>query len=297
MAAPKIQYDPEFTERVIRTTGPNANKRLAEVMPSLIRHLHDFAREVNLTVDEWMAGVLLVNEAGRMSDEKRNEGQLVCDVLGLESLVDEITSKLLSTSHAVDTPSAILGPFYRDDPPELKNDQSIVFHIPKGCSWEKQAEEEYTYMWGKVISAKTGKPIKGAIVDVWHTAPNGLYEQQDPEQQEYNFRGRFRTDEQGRYSFYCLRPVSYPVPHDGPAGKILELLDRQPFRPAHTHMFIRAEGHKSLVTQVFDGRDPHIEDDAVFAVKDELIVDFKPVEGRKEKFHLEYDITLGGKDN
>ena len=234
-----------------------------------------------------------INEAGRRSNDQRNEGQLVCDVLGLESLVDEITSKLLSSSHAQDTPSAILGPFYRANAPFLANGSSIV-HVPAGASWAKQAEAELTLVRGRVVSAATGRPIAGAVVDVWHTAPNGKYEQQDAEQQDMNLRGRFAADADGRYSFLCLRPVPYPIPFDGPAGDILALLDRHHFRPGHIHFIVRAPGYRTLTTQVFDRRDAYLNDDAVFAVKRDLLVDFEPVHdpGKSERFRLLYDFKL-----
>jgi catechol 1,2-dioxygenase len=126
------------------------------------------------------------------------------------------------------------------------------------------------------VRSSTGEPIEGAEVDVWHTAPNGLYEQQDPDQPDYNLRGRFMTDAQGRYSFYCLRPTSYPIPFDGPAGKLLQLMDRHPYRPAHIHLIVSAPGYRQLTTQIFDRSDKYVNDDSVFAVKVELVVDFLP---------------------
>lgn len=184
-----------------------------------------FAENSHLTL-------LQLNEAGRMSDSKRNEGQLVCDVLGLESLVDEITYKLATTASSEPTATAILGPFYRHDAPQLPMGASIVNGLDN-------TEGDRTWMHGSVSDFKTGKPIEGAVVDVWHTAPNGLYEQQDPDQPEMNLRGRFTTGPDGKYSFYCLRPVPYPIPFDGPAGKILKALDRHPYRPAHIHFLVR----------------------------------------------------------
>jgi catechol 1,2-dioxygenase len=172
-----------------------------------------------------------MNEAGRMSDSKRNEGQLLCDVLGLESLVDEITYKLASTAADEPTATAILGPFYRHDAPKLDMGASIVSGI--------EGEGDRTWMHGTVTDYRTGEPIEGAVVDVWHTAPNGLYEQQDPDQPEMNLRGRFTTGKDGKYDFYCLRPVPYPIPFDGPAGKVLQALDRHPYRPAHIHFLVR----------------------------------------------------------
>lgn len=171
-----------------------------------------------------------MNEAGRMSDAKRNEGQLLCDVLGLESLVDEITYKLATDAADEPTATAILGPFYRHDAPKMEMGSCIVHGI--------EESGDRTWMHGTVTDFKTGTPIEGAVIDVWHTAPNGLYEQQDPDQPDMNLRGRFTTGKDGKYDFYCLRPVPYPIPFDGPAGKILTALDRHPYRPAHIHFLV-----------------------------------------------------------
>ncbi|KAJ4406397.1 hypothetical protein N0V91_004606 [Didymella pomorum] len=279
------KFNPNFTQQVLAATGQNVNPRVKQLTHSLIKHLHDFARENELTVDEWMTGVELMNEAGRMSDSKRNEGQLLCDVLGLESLVDEITYKLATDAVDEPTATAILGPFYRHDAPKLEMGSNIV--------QDKQEEGDRTWMHGTVTDFKTGKPIEGAVIDVWHTAPNGLYEQQDPDQPEMNLRGTFTTGKDGKYNFYCLRPVPYPIPFDGPAGKILQALDRHPYRPAHIHFLLRAAGHKPIVTQIFDRSSKYVEDDAVFAVKDSLLVDFKPFKGDPNaEFELPYDFKM-----
>lgn len=239
------RFDPNFTQHVIDATGPKCTPRMRQLMSGLIRHIHDFARENELTVEEWMAGVNMINEAGKMSDEKRNEGQLMCDVIGLESyvarsklaqtqlmyarLVDEITFKLAAETTDSATASAILGPFFRHDAPILENDSNIVDHVPDG---------ELTYMHGEVTDLVTGKPVAGAWIDIWQASTNGLYEQQDPDQREHNLRGKFKTDENGHYSLYCLKPTPYPVPNDGPAGRLLDLLDRHPYRPAHIHVIV-----------------------------------------------------------
>ncbi|KAI0200495.1 Intradiol ring-cleavage dioxygenase [Astrocystis sublimbata] len=290
------KYDPNFTDNVIAATGRNANPRLAQAMPALLRHLHDFAREIDLTVAEWLACVDMINEAGRMSTDKRNETQLICDILGLESLVDEITSKLLlreSGKANAPTPSAILGPFYRADAPILANGSSIVSPKTQDTPWYKEAEPLLAHISGQVVSASTQKPIRDAVVDVWLAGPNGLYEQQDPTQPDMNLRGRFRTDEEGRYEMYALRPTAYPIPFDGPAGRLLTMLDRHPYRPAHIHFIVTASDHGTLVTQVFDSDDKYTTDDAVFAVKKELLVEFKERKGDdKAKWELTYDFAL-----
>ncbi|KAN0104558.1 aromatic compound dioxygenase [Hyaloscypha variabilis] len=278
------RFDPTFTQHVIEAMGPKTTPRMRQVMSSLIKHIHDFARENELTVDEWMAGVEMINWAGKMSDDKRNEGQLMCDVIGLESLVDEITFNRAAEATDAATASAILGPFFRHDAPVLENESTIVHGVDDG---------EITYMHGKVLDSVTKKPVAGAWIDVWQASTNGLYEQQDKDQVEHNLRGKFKTDDNGHYGFYCLRPTPYPIPFDGPAGKLLQLLDRHPYRPAHIHLIVQRDGYKPVTTQIFDRKGPYLEDDSVFAVKDSLLVDFTPLKGNsKATLELEYPIHL-----
>ncbi|OAA50498.1 catechol dioxygenase [Metarhizium rileyi] len=255
-----------FTQNVIDAMGPKTDPRLREVMTGLIRHIHDFAREVRLTTDEWMAGVEMINQAGRMSDDKRNEGQLLCDVIGLESLVDDITFAAAANSTTGLTASAILGPFWRQDTPHRDNGSSVTFDTPP--------DGEVVYMHGQVTDVETGEPLQNAS-------------------REHNLRGIFHTDDQGKYSFYCLRPTPYPVPQDGPAGKLLGMMDRPVFRPAHIHLMVQHKGHKSLTTQIFDKDCKYLGNDSVFAVKDELSVEFVPRKGDPlAPLELCYDIRL-----
>jgi catechol 1,2-dioxygenase len=176
-----------------------------------------------------------------MSDATRNEGQLLCDILGLESLVDSITFEAAeeaeTTPNTQATSSAILGPFWRANAPILPMDSSIVKSVSEGA--------DHAYLHGRILSATTGKPIENAELDIWETNENGLYEQQDDNQPDMNLRGRFLTDKEGRFGIYCLRPTSYPIPYDGPAGRLLQLLDRHPMRPAHIH-FIVSRNHLPL---------------------------------------------------
>ncbi|KAI8711644.1 hypothetical protein NCS52_01428500 [Fusarium sp. LHS14.1] len=275
-----------FTQQVIDSFGPKADPRLREVMSSFVQHMHDFARETQLTVDEWMTAVKMINWAGQMSNEKRNEGQLMCDVIGLESLVDDITHRAAAKDSASGTATAILGPFWRADTPIRENGTTITFDTPE--------DGIVAYLYGTVTSASTGAPIPNASVEVWQASTNGLYEQQDDKQQEHNLRGKFITDSQGRFSFYCLRPTPYPVPDDGPAGKLLQLLDRHVYRPAHLHFMVIAEGYKSVVTQIFDSDSGYLDNDSVFAVKDGLTVDFVPRKGDPQaNWELEYNMSLG----
>jgi len=277
---------PEFTKEVINSMGPSTDPRLREIMTSLIGHLHDFARDVRLTSDEWLAGVNMINWAGQMSNDKRNEGQLICDILGMESLVDDITYTAATKASSNLTASAILGPFYREDHPVLKNGSTISFDTPK--------DAQMAYMHGRVTDAASGEPLANAEIDVWQASTNGLYEQQDPDQKDLNLRGKFITDEEGRYALYCLRPTAYPLPEDGPAAQMLRAMDRHFYRPAHIHFLVRVPGYKQLVTQIFDKDCKYLENDTVFAVKPELAVEFKPRKGDPEaEWDLEYDIKLG----
>ncbi|KAK7746498.1 hypothetical protein SLS53_002457 [Cytospora paraplurivora] len=255
-ATKKPQYDPNFTDSVIAATGPKASPRIRQVISSLIRHVHDFARENDITVAEWMQGVEFLNRSGQMSDAKRNETQLLSDVIGLESLVDEITNKLVVGQDYETTKTAILGPFYRKDTPPTENDASIIKNLP--------ADGQVTYMHGTVSDAETGRPLEGITVEIWQCSTNGLYEQQDPEQEEFNLRGKFTTDKNGYYGLYCLKP----------AGK--------------------GDEYAPLVTQIFDRKTEYLENDSVFAVKDGLVVDFKELKDNpKAKLELVYDIKLG----
>ncbi|KAK6950439.1 hypothetical protein Daesc_008767 [Daldinia eschscholtzii] len=287
--AAKTKYDPEFTDRVIAATGPKAHPRLKEIMPSLLRHLHGFARDVDLTIAELMIGIEMINEAGRMSTDKRNETGMLCDILGLETLADEISSKLLfdSGSFEAATPSTVLGPFYRPNAPLIPYGGSIIYAAP---------DSPLVPPSGEMVDAPVGEGgerFDGEAGRRRRADANGLYEQQDVAQPDMNLRGRLQTDETGRYAVYCVRPSAYGIPPDGPSGRLLELLDRHPYRPAHIHFVVTAPGFRALTTQVFDREDEHILDDTVFAVKDELLVSFEPREGDdKARWTVEYDFAL-----
>ncbi|OAL43418.1 catechol dioxygenase [Pyrenochaeta sp. DS3sAY3a] len=261
-------FDPTFTQNVIDAMGPKTTPRMRQVMTCLIKHIHDFAREIELTTDEWMEGVQMMNWAGQMSNDRRNEGQLVCDVIGLESLVDEITYKKAAAAKDVATQSAILGPFFRTDDPVRAKGSTISFNTPK--------DAETVYMYGQVFDANTKRPLQNVSINVWQASTNGLYQQQDDEQVDRNLRGIYKSDGNGEYALRCIKPTPYPVPSDGPAGKLLDLLDRHHYRPAHIHVIALAEGYKPLTTQIFDSASKYLDDDSVFAVKNSNVVDFLP---------------------
>jgi len=218
----KATLNDPFTNNVINAMSPETPERTRVVLTSLIRHLHSFARDVQLVSPELMIGVNTLNRAGQMSDDKRNEGILVSGVLGLEALVDQITQKSMSkmTVGALNpaTLSCILGPFFREDAPKYENGSDIV---------QKHGQDDpTTFMDGRIYDL-AGNSIEGAEIDLWHSNLDGLYEQQDPDQPEYNNRGKFFTDKNGYYSLKCLCPTSYPIPYDGPSGDILKFMGRQ----------------------------------------------------------------------
>ncbi|KAI5360699.1 Putative intradiol ring-cleavage dioxygenase, catechol dioxygenase [Septoria linicola] len=258
----------QWTENIVNAMGPQTNPRMREILSSLIRHVHDFAREVDLTVDEWLAGVNFINEAGQMSDAKRNEGQIVCNIIGLESLVDAITYEKAMDPSSTVTASAVLGPFFRHDHPIQENSASI--HITRA------PDAVDVYFYGRVTDGRTGEPLANATVDVWQASTNGFYEQQDPDQIEHNLRGQFITDTRGEYAFYCIKPTPYPISYDGPGGKLLQLMDRHPYRPGHIHLMVRKDDYEPVTTQIYNAENKYLDDDSVFAVKDSLVVKFVP---------------------
>lgn len=287
-SAKTSRFDPNFTKNVINAIGPACDDRTREVFSSLITHLHDFAREIELTTEEWLAGVKFVNWIGQTYTPQRNEAHRMSDVLGLESLVDEIAHAQISETGEIPTSSAILGPFWSPNAPFRENGETIIYSPHEGL---------VTLMQGRVLNSVTREPIPNAIVDIWQASSNGKYDFQDPENQaDNNLRGKFRTNAKGEYYFYCLRPTPYSLPTDGPAGAIFKLLDRHPFRPAHIHLMITADGYKGCVTQIFPKDDPYIETDTVFAVKDDLVVDFVPFEDGTATRKLTLDLALAPKD-
>lgn len=238
--------------------GPDVNPRLREVMGSLVTHLHAFAKEVNLTHPEWEKGIAFLEKAGEISDAERHEFVLLSDVLGLSSLVDMINTKPEGTS------SSVLGPFHISGAPPLEIGGDM-----------KGGFEGQVFLAEGVVKDADGNVIQGATVDIWQTAPNGLYSSQDPDQDTYSFHGLQTTGADGRYAFTSVKPVEYTVPTDGPVGDILNATGRHPWRPAHMHYIVKAPGFRSLVTEIFPDDDPYLDQDTVFGVRDDLVMSYK----------------------
>ncbi|HLI71359.1 MAG TPA: intradiol ring-cleavage dioxygenase [Ktedonobacteraceae bacterium] len=276
----------QITQNVLDSMANAANPRLKQVMSSLVSHLHAFIREVDLTQEEWMLGIQFLTRTGQMCDEKRQEFILLSDVTGTSMLVDAVNHRLPAGA----TESTVFGPFYREGAPEL----------PMGASISQNQRGEPVVVSGRVLSID-GTPIAGALLDIWETDENGLYEQQDPDQPDMNLRGKFRTDGEGRYCFIGIKPVSYSIPDDGPVGQLLQTLGRHPFRPAHIHLMISAEGFMTITTHLFVKGDPYLDSDAVFGTKDSLVVDFVRHDSQEEAsryqiaapfYTVEYDFVL-----
>jgi hydroxyquinol 1,2-dioxygenase len=246
-----------ITEAVIQRFAQAPDPRVKAVCESLVRHLHDFVREARPTEAEWAYAIDFLTRTGKMCDGNRQEFILLSDTLGVSMLVDAINNP----GDGRVTQSTVLGPFYVENPPEFALGANIAGKM-KGTP---------AYVSGSV-SSQDGAPLAGAIVDVWHSDDDGLYDvQQLDKLGGAAGRGRFRTDGQGRYHFWTIKPTCYPVPTDGPVGEMLEAQGRHPWRPAHLHFRILAPGHRTLVTHIFDRDDRYLDSDAVFGVKDELV--------------------------
>ncbi len=278
--------DENITEAVLKSTANTKKPRLKELFTCLIKHLHEFVREVELTSEEWAAAMDFLYRTGKISTPKRKEFILLSDTLGVSSLVDLINGK----GPAGPTETSVLGPFYV----EGSKMQEV------GSDLKGDNEGEAVVVSGRVATP-AGKPIPGALLDIWQTADNGLYENVDPEQPEGNLRCRMLTDAEGRYRFTTIKPVSYKVPEDGPGGDMLLAMGRHAWRPAHIHFIVTAEGYRPLTTELYVDDDKYIEEDAVFGVRKSLAVSFKRNDSPKEaaKYNVkapfsmvEYDFGL-----
>lgn len=233
----------------------DTDPRMREIMGSLVKHLHDFARETNLTHDEWRAGIAFLEGCAAVETEDRHEFVLASDVLGLSSLVDMLHSNPDATS------SSVLGPFHVSGAPPLQFGGDMKRHYGGPVLLAEG-----------VIRDTDGNPIQGAELDIWQTAPNGLYASQDEEQDTYSFHGLMTVGADGRYAFTTVRPVEYTVPSDGPVGDILRACGRHPWRPSHLHYIVKASGYRTLVTEIFPDDDPYLDQDTVFGVRDDLVM-------------------------
>ncbi len=277
-----------ITEVFMGYLADDVDPRLREVVGSLVKHLHQFATETKLTHAEWRTGIEFLQNCAAIESNERHEFVLTSDVLGLSSLVDMINSNPEATS------SSVLGPFHISGAPDL----------PFGGDMKRHYGGPILLAEGTISDTK-GNPIEGAKLDIWQTAPNGLYSSQDDEQETYSFHGLMTVGADGRYAFTTVKPVEYTVPDDGPVGDILRACGRHPWRPSHLHYIVTAPGYKPLVTEIFPSDDPYLDEDTVFGVREDLVMTYveKPAEtfpdglaisGKVTEpyFHVEFNVML-----
>jgi hydroxyquinol 1,2-dioxygenase len=263
-----------LTAEVLKRVGRAPEARTRKVMQSLVKHLHAFVREVRPTQEEWFRGIQFLTATGHMCDDKRQEFILMSDTLGVSMLVDFINYGKAGKA----TESTVLGPFFVEGAPEM----------PLGANIARPGTPGEPCVVSCSVKGAKGEPVAGAVIDVWEAGGDGFYDVQKPE--GTNLRARFRADAQGRFHFRCVKPSSYPVPHDGPVGKMLVATGRHPMRPGHLHFMFQAPGYEKLVTHLFVKGDKYLNSDAVFGVKQSLIVNFrKNAAGEAE---CKYDFVL-----
>ncbi|MCQ4159896.1 intradiol ring-cleavage dioxygenase [Roseomonas sp. GC11] len=265
-----------ITRAVLERLSGARSPRARQVSEALVRHLHAFIREVRPTQAEWGEGIAFLTGVGAMCSATRQEFILLSDTLGVSMLVDAINH----AGQGGTTDTTVLGPFYVEGPPELP----LGADIAGPCAGEPMRVEG-------TVSDTGGRPLPGAWVDVWHSDAQGYYDVQrgDAGAPGLALRARFRTDARGRFHFRSIVPSFYPVPHDGPVGRMLEAQGRHPYRPAHVHFMIGAPGFTTLVTHLFLADDPYLDSDVVFGVKDSLI---RPLERGTGGAVLRYDFVL-----
>jgi hydroxyquinol 1,2-dioxygenase len=254
-----------LTQEVMKAFATPQAGRLGEIMSSLVKHLHAFTREVDLKPEEWMAGLQFLTKTGQISTERRPEFILLSDVLGLSMMVVSLTQARESKSSVGATEATVEGPFYWAGAPEV----DLGGNIAEGVVGEP------TYYTGTVTDV-TGKPLPGALMDLWSGDGDGSYDVQLSATPSMQARGKIRTDAQGQFRFWSIRPTFYPIPSDGPVGDLMRATHRSINRPGHIHMMVSAEGHVPVTTHLFVADSPYLDQDAVFGKRDSLVVAFAP---------------------
>ena len=257
----KLEYTAEtITTATLAQMAGTPDARFKQIMDAAVRHLHAFAREVNLTPGEWIKGVEFLTRTGQMCTSARQEVILLSDTLGLSTLINTMHDK---TAVEEATHSSLLGPFFRENAPKFKAGEQIS---------RKDASDEVV-LWGKVTDSK-GRGLPHAFVSVWQTATDGRYDMQSDDT-SMDCRGEFETDAEGNYLIRSVRPLFYSIPMDGPVGDMILAQKRHGNRPAHIHFLISALGHREMVTALYIADDPHIHDDVVFGAHGDLIAGIK----------------------
>ena len=257
-----IQKQEDVTPKVLDAYSHIGDARVREIVASLIKHLHAFARETHLTEEEFQVGTQLIAKMGQLSNATHNEVVLMSGSLGFSALVCLLNN---GNKGQTETTANLLGPFWRMNSPRTENGGTIVRSPTPGPAI-------FVNCW---VKDQNGKPIEGAEVDVWHSSTEGFYEQQDPKQAPMNLRGKFTTDKDGHFWFRSIKPAGYPIPINGPVGDLLRAGNRHNFRPAHLHFLIFKEGFKTLISQIYSNDDDKLDTDVQFGVTKALIGDYK----------------------
>ncbi|WP_116450600.1 dioxygenase [Blastococcus litoris] len=253
----QLVTEDNITDLAVQRWATAEDPRLAELMTALVRHLHDFAREVRLTEAEWMAAIQWLNRTGQISNEKREEFILTSDVLGLSMLVVQM-------NHALDpraTPATVLGPFHIEGSPQLGYGEDMSQGLP-GTP---------LYLHG-VVTDLDGTPVPGAVLDIWQADNEGLYESQHADVDEARLRAKYTSREDGTYCLRTVAPLGYTIPMDGPVGELISRTEISHFRPAHVHFLLNVPGYEPLITHLFQEGADYLDSDVVFGVKAELVV-------------------------
>jgi catechol 1,2-dioxygenase len=253
-----IRDERDVTAAVLSELAKAPDARFREVMSALVRHLHDFAREVKLTEEEFQRAVRYVVALGQCTTDSHNEAVLISGSLGFSTLICLLNNGNQGTT---ETLANLLGPFWRLNSPRTDNGGSIVRSPTPGAALFVNAQ----------VRDSEGRPIEGAEVDVWHSSPVGLYDIQDRNQADMNLRGKFTTDAAGRFWFRSVKPSGYPIPVSGPTGELLRAQGRHNMRPAHLHFLIFKPGYKTLISQIYVNDDPHLESDVQFGVTEATV--------------------------
>jgi catechol 1,2-dioxygenase len=276
-----IETQDDVTQAVLQEMHRTPNPRTKEILSALVRHLHQFVKEVKLTEREFQDAIGFINAIGQKTTPSHNEAMLVAGALGVSNLVCLINN---GEKGKRPTQANNLGPFFREGAPHLENGASLLRSPTPGPGLVFKG-------WVRDLQ---GKPVAGAVVDVWHSSPVGLYENQDRAQAEMNLRGKFTTAADGAFSFRSVKPAGYPVPIDGPNGVLLGAQKRHNFRPAHLHFLIEKPGFKTIASQVYDPEDPHLETDSQFGVTQALIGNFVK-DG--DSYRLEFSFVIEPGEN
>jgi hydroxyquinol 1,2-dioxygenase len=249
-----------ITQIVLARHANATDGRLKQIMTSVVQHLHAFARDVELTEEEWFKGIQFLTDVGHMTDDKRQEFILLSDTLGLSMLVTALNNR----KPAGCTESTVFGPFFVENAPEYENGDDVG----------NGAKGEPCFVSGKVTGL-AGEPVANARIEVWQADSDGFYDVQYEGESINQGRGMLRSQEDGSFHFRSITAESYPIPHDGPVGRMLKALGRHPWRPAHLHFMIEAPGYERLITHVFRDGDEYLDSDSVFGVRSSLIADWQ----------------------